>query len=91
LLNLNNVIYIDNFPKLDLHGYDRDAAFMLVNDFINDNIIMKKNILVIVHGIGSGILKKATHDALSKNKHVIAYKLFNYNVGCTIVEIKFDK
>jgi DNA mismatch repair protein MutS2 len=91
LLNLNNVIYIDNFPKLDLHGYDRDAAFMLVNDFINDNIIMKKNILVIVHGIGSGILKKATHAALSKNRYVIAYKLFNYNVGCTIVEIKFDK
>ena len=29
---------IDNLPKLDLHGYDRQTAIVAINDFINDNI-----------------------------------------------------
>jgi DNA mismatch repair protein MutS2 len=88
LQNLNNIIYINSFPTLDLHGYDRDAAALLINDFIKDNIIMKRNLLVIVHGIGHGILRNATHETLKRNKHVINYKLFNYNVGCTVLEIR---
>lgn len=88
MLNLNNVIYIDSLPKLDLHGYDRDSAKVLINDYILDNTKMHKNLFVIVHGNGQGILRKATHEALSRNKSVVGFKLFNYNNGCTVVEIR---
>ena len=40
-MTLNEVIFIDNFPTIDLHGYDRDTARVATNDFINDNMKMK--------------------------------------------------
>jgi len=90
-MNLGTLMFIDSFPKLDLHGYDRQTAAIAINDFINDNKKMKNDTLVIVHGIGSGIVKTATHETLKKNKSVIDYKTSYYNNGCTLVRIKFDK
>lgn len=84
---LNDVIFIDNLPKLDLHGYDRQTARVAINDFINDNIKMKNEFIIIIHGIGSGIVKNATNDTLSKNKNVLEYKSYYYNNGCTIVQL----
>ena len=31
-------IFLSRYPKIDLHGYDRDSARMMVNDFIRDNL-----------------------------------------------------
>jgi DNA-nicking Smr family endonuclease len=87
-VNLNNLIFIDNLPKLDLHGYDRDSARVAVNDFVNDNIKMKNEFIVIVHGIGSGILRQATHDCLKHNRNVLEFKTYYYNNGCTIAKVK---
>lgn len=85
--NLDNIIFIDNLPKLDLHGCDREISQVLINDFINDNIKMQNEFIVIIHGIGSGIIKNITLKTLSKNKYVKAYKIYNFNSGCTIVQL----
>ena len=90
-MEINEVIFPDNFPKLDLHGYDRETARVAINDFIEDNIKMRKEIITIVHGIGSGILRETTHKTLAKNKKVIDYKSYYNNRGCTIVKIKLTK
>lgn len=90
-MEIDNLIFIDNLPKLDLHGFDRDTARVAVIDFINDNIKMKEKFLNIVHGIGSGVLKKTVHEELRKNKNVLDFKTYYFNQGCTIVKIKFDK
>ena len=90
-MNLDSVIFVDSLPKLDLHGLDRDTARVLVMDFINDNIKMKNDIINIVHGHGSGILKETAHQVLKNNKNVLEYKSFYRNDGCTIVRLKFDK
>lgn len=84
---LNNIIFIDNLPTLDLHGYDSMSAKLAINDFIHDNKVMKNQFIVIIHGIGSGIIRKATIDTLKNNKLVLDYKLYMYNNGCTIVQI----
>lgn len=84
---LNNIIFIDNLPTLDLHGYDSMSAKVAINDFIHDNNVMKNQFIVIIHGIGSGIIRKATIDTLRSNKLVLDYKLYMYNEGCTIVQI----
>jgi len=86
-MNLNNLIFIDNLPKLDLHGYDRETARVAINDFINDNYKMKQKFVTIVHGVGSGILRTTTNEVLKKNKKVIDFKTFYYNNGCTVVQI----
>ena len=47
-----------NLPTLDLHGFDRDYARIKINEFVYDNYRMKKKKIVIIHGNGTGILKK---------------------------------
>ncbi len=83
-------IFIKNLPSIDLHGYDRESARVAINDFINDNVHMKNKKIVIIHGKGSGILKEATRNTLSKNKYVNNYQIYYQNDGCTVVELKFD-
>lgn len=87
-MKLNEVIFIENLPKLDLHGFDRETARLMINDFIKDNIIMKNEIVLIIHGIGSGLIRNVTQETLKKSKNVIDYKIYPFNVGCTIVQIK---
>ena len=87
-MKLSEIIFIDQFPSLDLHGFDRDYARIKINEFIQDNFVMKNEFIVIVHGVGSGILKQETLDTLKKNKKVEEYKLFKGNIGCTIAKIK---
>lgn len=77
-----------NLPSIDLHGYDRDYARIAINEFIEDNYKMKNEKVIIVHGIGTGILRKTTQETLKKNKMVENYKIDNFNVGSTIVNIK---
>lgn len=84
---LNSVIFIDNLPRLDLHGFDRDTARLYINDFIKENQKLKNEFVLIIHGIGSGIIKDETIKTLSKNKNVVDYKIYPFNVGCTLVQI----
>ena len=77
-----------NLPSLDLHGIDRDYARILINDFIRDNYIMKNYQVIIVHGNGTGILKKVTQDVLTKNNLIESFKIDNFNTGMTIVTIR---
>lgn len=76
-----------NLPSIDLHGYDRDYARIVINEFILDNYKLRNEKVLIIHGIGSGILKKTTHDTLKKNRLVKDFKLDNFNPGTTVVEV----
>lgn len=87
-MELKEVLFVDNLPSIDLHGFDRDTARVKVLEFINDNIKMKNEIICIVHGRGTGIVKNEIHNTLKRNKSVLEYKLFYNNIGCTIVKIK---
>lgn len=82
------IIDVNKLPALDLHGESSDIAKILINDFINDNIKLKNNFIVIIHGKGMGILKRTTHEVLKNNKFVLKYKLYYYNDGMTLVELR---
>lgn len=75
-------------PTLDLHGFDRDYARIMINDFIRDCYIMKERRAVIIHGIGSGILRKTTQEVLKHNNYVDEVRLDIFNSGQTIVSLK---
>ena len=76
-----------NYPSIDLHVIDRDYSKILVRDFINDQYFLKEEYILIIHGIGTGIVKKAVHEELRINKKVKDFKLDNFNPGCTIVKL----
>ena len=81
-------IFLERYPKIDLHGYDRDSARMATNDFVMENVILGNDTILIIHGIGTGIVKNEVHEALRVNKYVLEYKTDNFNEGCTIVKLK---
>ena len=83
-------IFLDRYPQVDLHGLDRDSARMVTNDFVDENVFLGNEYIVIIHGIGSGILKKEVHEALKNNRKVIEYKTDNFNAGATVVKLKIS-
>lgn len=80
-------IFLKNYPSLDLHGFDRESARVSTNDFIEENIQLKNDTIIIIHGVGSGIVKKEVHTTLHKNKNVLEYKTDNFNHGITIIKL----
>ena len=80
-------LFINNLPMIDLHGFDRDTARVVLEEYISDNYKLKIKKFVIIHGIGLSILKKEIHNTLKNNKYVLDYKLHIFNNGCTIVNL----
>lgn len=83
--------FIDILPQLDVHGFTEDTVMTVVNDFILDNYKLRNRKIVVIHGKGSGILKRKIHDSLKRNKMVSRYYLYNFNIGCTIIELEMRK
>ena len=77
-----------NTPSLDLHGLDRQIATILVKEFISDHYKMGIFKVVIVHGKGTGVLKKTVHEVLKKDKLVEKFYIDFFNDGSTVVKIK---
>lgn len=76
-------------PTLDLHGEISSMIEVLVNTFIDDNIKLKNKYIIIVHGKSTNILTKEVHRVLKDNKNVKDFKLDNWNLGQTIIRLKY--
>ena len=79
---------LSSYPKIDLHGMDSDYAVFKVKEFIDDCYKLKYKNIVIIHGIGTGVLKNAISNYLKSDRRVLEYKLDFMNPGCTIVVLK---
>lgn len=77
-----------NLPHLDIHGETEATCVAPITSFINDNIKLKNKKIIIIHGKGAGILKKATHELCKKNKNIEKYYIDGLNDGQTIIELK---
>lgn len=83
-------LILSSYPSIDLHGMDREYAVFKVREFIDDCYKLKYEKIVIIHGVGTGILKDTVRSYLQKEKRVLEYKLDFMNPGCTLVTLKFD-
>lgn len=90
---MNRIIknpFTAKYPLLDIHGETTDTCLFVIKDFINDNLKLKESTVVIIHGKGSGKLKKRTQEILSIHPKVKNYYIDMYNEGSTIVELNVD-
>ena len=80
-------IIFNKSPKLDLHGYTCDLIIYPIDEFVNDNIKLGNNKIIIIHGVGKGILKKEIKEKYTKDPRI--KKLYGdpYNLGITIMEL----
>lgn len=75
-------------PSIDLHGFDSILGVIKVKEFITDCLKLRNYDIILIHGKGSGILRRSIHDYLKTDKRVLSYKLDNFNDGVTIVRLK---
>ena len=76
------------YQTIDLHGYDSISAIIKVKEFITDSLHLRYYDLIVIHGKGSGILKKSVHEYLKSDRRVKEFKLDNFNDGATIIKLK---
>lgn len=79
---------LNNIPTLDLHGETIDVARILIDEFITDNIKIGNYKVLIVHGKGTGKLRKLTHEVLKHDNRIDNFYIDFFNDGSTVVEIK---
>lgn len=81
--------FLNVLPSLDVHGHTRETVIYPVSDFINDNIKLKNDKIVIIHGYGYGVLRKEIARVFSKDKRVKRLYVSSENPGCTVIELKY--
>ena len=75
------------YPRLDIHGETSSTCIAVIEAFIKENIHLKVKNIIIIHGKGSGTLRKATHSYLKSHKMVEKYYINGLNDGETIIEL----
>lgn len=76
--------------EVDVRGQTLDEAIMNVEKFIDDCYLAGISPVTIIHGKGTGILRKGIQDELRRNKHIKSQRMGKYGegeMGVTIVEI----
>ena len=76
---------------IDIRGLMVDEAEVVVGKFLDDAVIAGLSQVLIIHGKGTGALRKGIHDYLKRHKNVLKYQFADINeggTGATVVDLK---
>ena len=68
-------------PEVDLRGMDSVEAICVLDRYLDEAMRSNLKQVRIIHGKGTGVLRKAVHEDLKRNKHVKKYRLGVYGEG----------
>lgn len=77
--------------ELDVRGETVDTAVMMIDKFLDDALLSSLSQVRIIHGKGTGLLRKGIHDYLKRLSYVKSFRLGVFgegDSGVTIVELK---
>lgn len=77
-------------PEINLLGRTVDEAIAELDKYLDDALLSHLNTVRVVHGKGTGALRKGIHEYLRRQKHVKSYHLAEFgegDAGVTIVEL----
>ena len=77
--------------ELDIRGMETLEAESVVENFLSAAVMGRLDTVTIIHGKGTGALRKAVHDILRRNKAVKSFRLGVYGEGesgVTVVTMK---
>ena len=77
--------------ELDIRGYETLEAESVVENYLDAAVMAKLETVTIIHGKGTGALRKAVHEILRRSKAVKSFRLGRYGegeAGVTVVELR---
>ncbi len=77
--------------EVDLRGMASDEAIMELDKYIDNAVLSGINTITIIHGKGTGVLRKAVQAHLRGHKNINSYRTGTFGegeTGVTIAEIK---
>ncbi|MCI7261303.1 MAG: endonuclease MutS2 [Selenomonadales bacterium] len=76
---------------IDIRGMMVDEAEIIIGKFLDDAVMAGLSQVLIIHGKGTGALRKGVHNYLKRHKSVLSYQFADINeggTGATLVELK---
>ena len=73
--------------ELDIRGHNIEEATEKVDKYIDEAVLAGLHEVSLIHGKGTGVLRKGIHDFLRNHAHVASYRLGKYGEGETGVTV----
>ncbi|KMZ41972.1 MULTISPECIES: endonuclease MutS2 [Bacillales] len=76
---------------LDLRGFNVEDSIREIDQFLDDALLAGLHSVSIIHGHGTGVLRKGVHEYLRSHRNVKSFRLGGQGeggVGATIAELK---
>lgn len=77
--------------EINVIGFNVEEAIFTIDKYLDDCYLAKLNTVRIVHGKGTGTLRKGIHNFLKTNSHVKSFRLGTFGegeMGVTVVELQ---
>lgn len=84
-------IKLDATTRIDVRGMRAEEAIRDIDEFISDAIMSNVDYLTIIHGKGTGALRKAIHDYLSYHPSISNFRsgdLVEGGDGVTVIKLR---
>lgn len=78
-------------PEVDLRGMMTDEALLVLDRFLDSAVMGRLETVTVIHGKGTGAVRKAVRDHLKRSRYVKSFRPGRYGEGedgVTVVELK---
>ena len=78
-------------PEVDLRGMMTDEALLVLDRFLDSAVMGRLDTVTVIHGKGTGAVRKAVRDHLKRSKYVKSFRPGRFGEGedgVTVVELR---
>ncbi|WP_130849329.1 endonuclease MutS2 [Intestinimonas timonensis] len=78
-------------PEVDLRGMMTDEALLVLDRFLDSAVMGRLDTVTVIHGKGTGAVRKAVRDHLKRSKYVRSFRPGRFGEGedgVTVVELR---
>lgn len=79
------------YHEIDMHGMRVEEALEVAEKAVDQAVVGGLDRVKLIHGHGTGAVRKAIREMLSKNPHVAAFRFgspMEGGLACTVVDLK---